>query len=405
MKKTLDVWPHSFPIVIGHWRSPLPLGGDNLIATFEHWPHDRISEISLNLTSTLLKRLNKVMKKPYPVLTRLCLYSSDSAPVLHDTFLGGSAPRLKYLYLEGIPFPALPKFLSFCHDLVNVRLDKITNTGYFSPEAMATALSALTELKYIALDFESPASFPDPTNRLLSSFQRISLPALAYLEFRGSSEYFEDLVARIDTPVMTSVDTWFFNPSHLGFDIPHFLQFIGRTELPRSFEEARVYFSYESIQILFGYRITPERKKYPYTLSIEISCHGFDWQVTRLAQICDKISPLLSNVQRLLIATSWPPRDNLVFLDWKDHVDNPKWLEILQAFSASQHMHISPKLGEIIASALHELTGERARDALPVLCHLYLPSPSAYTQQAIEPFISSRQHSNYPITVHLTEMD
>ncbi|KAH9960724.1 hypothetical protein BGW80DRAFT_1464164 [Lactifluus volemus] len=369
MKKTLDVWPRSFPIVVSDWRSPLPLGGVNLIAALEHY--DRVSEIDLNLTSTLLKRVYKVMSKPYPVLTRLRLYTSESAPVLRDTFLGGSSPRLKHLDLT----------------------------------AMATALSVLTELKYISIDFESPASFPDPTNRLPSSFRRVVLPALTCLEFCGSSEYFEDLVARIDTPVMTSVDTWFFNPSHLDFDIPHFLQFIGRTELPRSFEVAELYFSYESILILFGYRITPERNEYPYTLSIKISCHGFDRQVTCLAQICGKISPLLSNVQRLLIVTSWPPRDNLVFLDWKDHVDNPKWLEILQAFSASQHMHISPKLGEIIASALQELTGERARDALPVLRHLYLPSPSAYTQQAIESFIFSRQHSNYPITVHLREMD
>ncbi|KAH9957732.1 hypothetical protein BGW80DRAFT_188601 [Lactifluus volemus] len=235
MKKTLDVWPRSFPIVVSDWRSPLPLGGANLIAALEHY--DRVSEIDLNLTSTLLKRVYKVMSKPYPALTRLRLYTSDSAPVLRDTFLCGSAPCLKHLDLTGIPFPALPKFLSFCHDLVLVRLEKIPNTGYFSPEAMGTSLSALTELKYISIDFETPASFPDPTNRLPSSFRRVVLPALTCLEFRGSSEYFEDLVARIDTPVMISVDTWFFNPSHLDFDIPHFRQFIGRTELPRSFEE------------------------------------------------------------------------------------------------------------------------------------------------------------------------
>jgi hypothetical protein len=94
-----------------------------------------------------------------------------------------------------------------------------------------------------------------------------------------------------------------------------------------------------------------------------------------------------------------------VFPDWEDYVDNAQWLEIFHAFSASQHMRIPPRLGEIIASALQELTGERVMEALPVLHHLYLPSSSASTQQAIKPFVSSRQRSNHPVTVHLTEMD
>ncbi|KAH9957744.1 hypothetical protein BGW80DRAFT_1379664 [Lactifluus volemus] len=68
-------------------------------------------------------------------------------------------------------------------------------------------------------------------------------------------------------------------------------------------------------------------------------------------------------------------------------------------------MRIPPRLGEIIASALQELTGESVMDALPMLCHLYVPPPSASTQQAIQSFISSRQRSNHPVTVHLTEMD
>jgi hypothetical protein len=87
-------------------------------------------------------------------------------------------------------------------------------------------------------------------------------------------------------------------------------------------------------------------------------------------------------------------------------VDNPQWLEIFHAFSALQHMRIPPRLGlgEIIASALQELTGERVLDALPMLHHLYLLPPSAPLQQAIEPFISSRQRSNHPVTVHLTDM-
>jgi hypothetical protein len=400
VKKTLDVWPRGIPIVIDESRSRLPLRGANIIAALQH--HDRVSEIDLYPTSTLLKRLYKVMKKkPYPVLTHLQLQisHSKSAPVLRGTFLGGSAPRLKHLDLTGIPFPALPKFLPSCHALVDVRLTVIPNTGYVSPEAMATALSALTKLKVVHIGFESPASRPDPPNRPPSSSTRVVLPALTRLTFEGASEYFEDLVARIDTPVITSLDTRFFN--QLDFDIPHFLQFIGRTQIPGSFEEAKLDFYDWVLYIHVGHRDPPGGKEFRIALDIGILCYALDWQVGCLAQICGKISPFLSNVERLLICHG----PDEVFSDWKDYVDNPQWLEIFHAFSALQHMQIPPRLGQIIASALQELTEERVMDALPMLRHLYLPPPSESTQQAIQPFISSRQHSNHPVTVHLTEMD
>ncbi|KAH9960070.1 hypothetical protein BGW80DRAFT_1564415 [Lactifluus volemus] len=406
VKKTLDVWPRALPIVIVESRSRLPLSGANIIAALEH--HDRVSKIFLNMSSTVLKRLNKVMKKPYPALTYLHLRNisnSKSAPVLRDTFLGGSAPHLQLLDLDGIPFPALPKLLLSCHDLVKVYLKKIPNTGYISPEAMATALSALTKLEFFLIEFESPASRPDPTNRPPTSLTRVVLPALTRLTFHGASEYFEDLVARIDTPAILSIRTEFFN--QLDFDIPHFLQFISRTQIPGSFEEAKLDFDGKNAYIHVGHRDPPGGKEFEIVLSITISCHALDWQVACLAQICGKISPFLSSVERLLIADPSFHYESIIvipFTDWKDYVDNPQWLEIFHAFSALHHMRIPHRLGGIIASALLELTGERVMDALPMLHHLYLPY-SAFTQQAIQPFISSRQRSNHPATVHLTEMD
>jgi hypothetical protein len=405
VKKTLDIWPRTIPIVIVDSRSQFPLSGANIIAALER--RDRVSEIDLNTTSTLLKRVYKVMKKPYPVLTYLRLHIWKSAPVVPDTFLGRSAPRLKHLILIGIPFPALPNLLPFFHDLVDVRLAKIPNTGYISPESMAMALSALTKLEAVYIGFESPASRPDQRNRSPSSLTRVVLPSLALLDFCGASEYLEDLVARIDTPAINSVYTRFFN--RLDFDIPHFFQFIGRMQIQRSFEEAKLYFIDKNVVTHFGHRDPTGGKAFRNALSVVIACHTLDWQVGYLAQICSKISPFLSNVEQLLIDTDYSnngsTETNVVFSDWEDYVDNPQWLEIFHAFSALQHMRIPPTLGEIIGSALQELTGERVMDALPMLRHLYLPSSSESTQQAIHPFISSRQHSNHPVTVHLTEMD
>jgi hypothetical protein len=400
VKKKLYIWPRSFPIVIQESRYLLhPRSEANIIPALEH--HDRVSEIDLFSTSGLMERFYKVMKKPYPVLTRLCLDIRNSALVLRGTFLGISAPRLKELSLYGIPFPALPKLLSSCHDLVKIQLKEIPITSYISPEAMATALSALTKLEVVHIGFESldSPSRPVPPNR---SPTRVVLPALTHFEFHGDREYFEDLVARVDTPALIYIETWFLNQAE--FDMPHFVQFIGRTQILGSFKEAELYFLNERVNIRFGHRDPPGRNEFRIALSIVIFCLGLDRHFVYAAEICDKISPFLSNVGQLLIKDT-DPSDNLAFWYWKPHVDNPRWLEIFHAFSALQYMQIPPKLGEVIASALRELTGERVMDALPMLRHLYLPPPSLSTQQAIEPFISSRQRSNHPVTVHLTELD
>jgi hypothetical protein len=63
--------------------------------------------------------------------------------------LGWISPRLRILYFRhrGIPFPGLPKlFLSATH-LVTLLLCDIPHSGYFSPEAMVTALSSFTSLE------------------------------------------------------------------------------------------------------------------------------------------------------------------------------------------------------------------------------------------------------------------
>jgi hypothetical protein len=76
------------------------------------------------------------MKKRFPELTDLALHSNENdAPVITDSFLGGSAPRLQSLEFKGIPFPfsALGKLLLSTTDLVSFCLWDIPNSGYISP--------------------------------------------------------------------------------------------------------------------------------------------------------------------------------------------------------------------------------------------------------------------------------
>ena len=59
--------------------------------------------------------------------------SDESAPVLPDSFLGGSAPRPRTVWFNSIPFPGLVKLLLNAMYLVQLHLNTIPNFGeYFS---------------------------------------------------------------------------------------------------------------------------------------------------------------------------------------------------------------------------------------------------------------------------------
>ena len=138
----LDVWP-VLPLYIQCWEVAESV--DNIIAVLEH--SDRVCDISLYFEGLDLDKLSAAMQVPFPELTHLWLRSSDeTVSALPDSFLGGSAPCLQYLQLKGIPFPGLPKLLLSATNLVELYLANIPHSGYFSPEAIVTALSTLTHL-------------------------------------------------------------------------------------------------------------------------------------------------------------------------------------------------------------------------------------------------------------------
>ena len=209
VQNMLNVWPE-LPIVI---RAETRTQGlqelKNIIAALEQ--HSRVCNIRLfRITHALAKKV-RALKEPFPMLTSLELSSHNkTAPVLPDPFLGGSAPRLEELRLYGIPFPGLPKLLLSTTDLVDLRFDLIPHSGYISPEAMVTALSTLTSLERLDLGFESPRSQADRESRRLPPLTRVSLPALISLTFKGDSEYLEDIMSRLEAPLLCYTKITFF---------------------------------------------------------------------------------------------------------------------------------------------------------------------------------------------------
>ena len=167
----LDVWP-ALPLIIWSYGDHRTGSVDNIIAVFEC--RDRVCQINLtNVSSSVLEE----MQQPFPALLFLFLQSVDM-PVVPDSFLGGSAPRLRYIELSNLPFSGLPKLLLSTTHLVILRLRYIPHSGYISPEAMVTALSVLTSLEELTLRFQSPRSCPDRASRRPPPSTRSVLPVL-----------------------------------------------------------------------------------------------------------------------------------------------------------------------------------------------------------------------------------
>ena len=389
VKKLLDIWP-PLPIYIyaGHaGKSPLR-GVTNLMAALKQ--QNRVRGICIfGVPNSLVKK--SVAMKPFPALTKLSLSSNDeNAPVFPDSFLGGSAPCLRTIWLEGIPFPGLGKLLLSTTDLVTLSLHDIPRSGYISPEAMVASLSSLTRLKELDLRFQFPRSRADRENRHPPPLTRVVIPALTRLWFKGDSEYLEDIMSGIDAPLLKNLGITFF--SQLVFDTPQLRHFISRTRtLTGKFtapDRARIYFKHGCVTV--G----------PFRISLGILCNPSDWQISSAAQLYNSALCPLPTLQYLEIHN---PRNF-----WEDDMENVQWLELLQLFPSVKDLVLSVKSFRLVAPALDELDGGIVTGVLPALQNIVLQGhqPSEADNKSIEKFIATRQLLGIPVTVrHRTGKD
>ena len=366
-------------------------GMHNVIAALKHNYH--VCEIELwRIPSSLLEQVLASMQMPFPALTNLRLGSKDeTAPVVPDWFLGGSAPRLRHLSLRSVQIPELPKLLLTAADLVDLSLRDIPQSGYIPPETMVACLSTLTRLKTLIVEFKSPQSRPGPGHRRTPPLTRAVLPTLTDFRFKGISEYLEDLVARFDAPLLHSLAITLFH--QLIFETPHISQFFNRTLESKALNDARIVFEDRAVQVSLPSTsgMSPDE-----ALSFGISCRESEWQLSSLVQVCASSSVLLSSVEQLYISEDryWPPH-------WQDDAESPQWLELLQPFSAVKNLYLSEEVALRIAPALRRLVGNRVTETLPTLQHLFLEGlqTSDPVQEIIRTFIDARRLVGHPIAV------
>ena len=377
VRETLDVWP-ALPLIVDCTISSTSV--DNIVVALGH--SDRVCRIDLQITAGLQwDKVLAAMQVPFPALTCLLLYCdrdrNRTVPIIPDTFLGGSAPRLRYLKMYYTAFPGIPNLLLSATHLMRLDLSEIPLSGYISPKAMATFLSELTSLYNLSLSlgfsYSRSRRRPPPMTRPI-------LPGLTTFRFNGVSEYLDDLVARIDAPRLDNLSIT-FPINQINFDTPHLVQFISRTPRLQEPNEAHVILDHEvDIRLLWA-------SDDHVGLHVEISCSyedsGEDFErpgPSSIAQICTMCLPPLPTVEslRLEVFSDYLYSESV----WEDNVEKDQWLELLRPFSAVKSLYISKGSVPGFADALKELIGSRATELLPRLL-----------QENIEEFIPPRPFS------------
>jgi hypothetical protein len=272
-------------------------------------------------------------------------------------------------------------------DLVKLELRRIPPTGYIPPEAMVACLAALPRLDTFHIGFRSATSRPDQIHP--PPVTRTVLPALTSFEFKGATEYLEDLVAHIDSPQLERTFIVYFNQL-VDFQAAQLSEFIERSVGPKLtlFSHARVTFF--SDWVTFNMYLHENHPSSDLgSATITISCEGIDWQVSHIARVLSHFSATLSNLVHLNLKVE--PEG----LQLKG-TDDVEWQHLLHQRSTVRTLHVSQELASHVALALEDITAEMVAEALPSLDLIYLAGQPA---SSVEEFVTARKLSGRPVTV------
>ena len=386
----LGIWP-AFPIVIDyhdcHTECITPDDEDNIVAALESEHLDRICFIELGVTGLQLRMFAAMMQEPLPALNQLLISLEDGdAPALPDGFLGGSAPCLQKINLDGVPYPALPTLLLSASGLVELMLYTIPRTGYISPEAMVASLAALPKLERFCIAFQWATPLPDrlrppPTIRTV-------LPVLSLFDFKGVNTYLEDLVSRIDCPQLIKISVVYLDPP-VHFPVTQLIDFIDRSVGQRStiFRRAHVAVFNHHVALALHHH-----SYHPRSISTTTTPEAIEWQFTHMVQVLTRISATLSNVVHLELRKG-PQFGSMV---------NSEWQGLLQQFSAVQTLKLCSELANRMARTLQDITNERVVGLFPSLELICLQDQP---DSSIEKIVALRKLSGHPVTVVNTETE
>ncbi len=395
-RNKLGCWP-SIPITLNvkGLRNLNPTEEDNLSTAFEH--ADRVCSVTLNVTQRQLRKVVKMMLKPFPVLKHLRVKTFNGSML---SFPSGFPPGLRELDLSGTFPPPLPSILSLLSDLVHLHLHDLPMIGHVSPEAMVTGLAVMTKLESLTIEFEFISHGRCPLPAQDFGAQAV-LPTLTQFQFRGVHEYLKDLVAKLDTPrlfdltvIIVNMCTW----PHYSVvqQFPQLFQFIGRAEDLKlaQFRHARAEIHDSCSFIRFD---NAQTGQHPIQLTLgEVKLGSsplYYNQLQPIEALLSQASAIISSVQHLSI-TQLHQRTKCA-----TYWDCAKWLRFLQVhlFDDVETLHIGRQFTDHFVHVLNGLSNELVAEVLPAL-HLlnFEGKPQKMVKQLLIQFIEKRRSIGRP---------
>jgi hypothetical protein len=247
--------------------------------------------------------------------------------------LGGSAPHLQTLWLEGTSFPALSKLLLSTKNLVRLRIEGIPCSGYISSKAMVESLPSLTKLEQLQFPFVCARSIANRENLHPRSQTHPILPMLTSLSFAGGNEYPENLYACIVATQLRYANLLLSTP--IVFRISQVTtSFLGCTEPFEGLNQAHMHFRNIYIHItLSSQEETSDRS----TLIFSIKYDDSVWQLFSVTKCGRPFFPDIESSDRFdscLFQNRPQPRR-------VDGMANAKWVELLRYFPAVEDLDLS----------------------------------------------------------------
>ena len=349
----------------------------------------RLFEVQLTATAPIMEKMATMglTQQPFSALEYLHLSARTELELVLPSEFGGT-PSLRTLWIVGLALPSLPRLLSLAQNLVSLQLEEIPSIGY-TIEAFLISLPAMTRLKTLRIHFLLPPSRPVLLSIPQSSEGRSVLRSLNHIDFHGTSEYLECLLATIDTPFLKSIHITFFN--QLIFRIPQLSQFIHRTETQQSPNQATIYYFGADISV------TLSQAGMPHHFALRILCKQLDWQISSMAEIFETLSPTLSHVEQLNVGT---PN---IFQSGQDEIDliQLDFLDLFRQFVNAKRLYLTGGSVSHVTVALGQITGQQAVTVLPELREIYVGDHAELSsaQSDLAPFIAAREHSTHPVFI------
>jgi hypothetical protein len=392
-----DLLAHSPPLpIIVYYGNPEPLDTqddvNDILLALQH--PDRVRRINLHLPSASMRKVFRSMQGPFPVLDTLQLYCSsydNKDATLPSTF---EAPNLQHLQLSDftlVPQRLPPLTTAICpSSLVTFSLGEVTPVKYQSPALLAECLAIMPQLKRVKIGYLFPVERKkhEVGSSRKKSPPQVLLANLEEIQFKGESEYIEDLSARISAPSLKKLSIT-FTDAFERFEFPFLLGLIsGAADLSFPFARVRHKGNFSLVM--------DHKELWTGCGAFELIFDGYSMSVTQQLELTTELFGALefklSAVKSLLL-------EDAQGSSWKSSSgDRAKWHRLLRFLGGLETLRVANWLVSGLDSALqpNAKDEESVRALLPKLRTIVCYGAEV---KNFEAFVASRKHAGMDVKV------